>query len=54
LRLVAAGKRSDEIAKALELGEETIRSHLKKIQAKLGARNRPQAVAEAIRHRLIV
>jgi LuxR family quorum sensing-dependent transcriptional regulator len=54
LRLVAAGKRSDEIAKDLNLGEETIRSHLKKVQAKLGARNRAQAVAEGIRHRLIV
>jgi DNA-binding CsgD family transcriptional regulator len=54
LRLMAAGKTSDEIAKSLGLGEETIRSHLKKVQAKLGVRNRPHAVAEAIRHRLIV
>jgi LuxR family quorum sensing-dependent transcriptional regulator len=54
LRLVAAGKTIDEIARSLGLGEETVRSHIKKAQAKLGARNRPQAVAEAIRHRLIV
>lgn len=54
LRLIAAGKRTDEIANVLALGEETIRSHLKKVQAKLGVRNRAQAVAEAIRHRLIV
>jgi LuxR family quorum sensing-dependent transcriptional regulator len=54
LRLIAAGNTTDEIAKSLGLGEETIRSHLKKVQARLGARNRAQAVAEAIRHRLIV
>jgi LuxR family quorum sensing-dependent transcriptional regulator len=54
LRLMAAGKTIDEIAKSLGLGEETIRSHLKKAQAKLGAHDRPHAVAEAIRHRLIV
>ena len=35
-------------------GEETIRSHFKNVQAKLGARNRPHAVAEALRHHLIV
>jgi LuxR family quorum sensing-dependent transcriptional regulator len=54
LRLIAAGKRTDQIAEALGLGEETIRSHLKKVQSKLGALNRAHAVAEAIRHRLIV
>jgi LuxR family quorum sensing-dependent transcriptional regulator len=54
LRLMAAGKTIDEIAKSLGLGEETIRSHLKKAQAKLGAHNRPHAVAEAMRQRLIV
>jgi LuxR family quorum sensing-dependent transcriptional regulator len=54
LRHMAAGKTMDEIARSLALGEETVRSHIKKAQAKLGARNRPQAVAEAIRHRLIV
>jgi LuxR family quorum sensing-dependent transcriptional regulator len=53
LRLVSTGRQTAEIAKALELGEETIRSHLKKAQAKLGARNRTQAVAEAIRQQLI-
>ena len=54
LRLVAGGKTVDEIAQSLGLGEETIRSHLKKVQAKLGARNRLHAVAEAMRHHLIV
>ena len=53
LRLTAMGKPDKEVAKELELGEETVRTHMKKAQAKLGARNRTHAVAEAIRHHLI-
>ena len=53
LRLAASGAQSSEIARALSLGEETVRSHLKKAQTKLGARNRTQAVAEALRQNLI-
>jgi DNA-binding CsgD family transcriptional regulator len=53
LRLTAMGKPDKEVAKELELGEETVRTHMKKAQAKLGARNRTHAVAEAIRQHLI-
>jgi DNA-binding CsgD family transcriptional regulator len=53
LRLVSMGRQTDEVAEVLGLGEETIRSHLKKVQSKLGVRNRPQAVAEALRQNLI-
>ena len=53
LRLVSLGMGSREIAKMLGIGEETVRSHLKKAQAKLGARNRAHATAEAIRQQLI-
>ena len=53
LRLVSLGKRSEEVAKLLGIGEETVRSHLKKVQAKLGVHNRAHAVAEAIRQQLI-
>jgi LuxR family quorum sensing-dependent transcriptional regulator len=53
LRLAAVGKSDKEIAKALELGDETIRTHMKKAQAKLGVRNRTHAVAEGIRQYLI-
>ena len=53
LRLMSMGRRTDEIAKALGIGEETVRSHLKKVQTKLGVRNRPQATAEAVRQQLI-
>jgi len=53
LRLVSLGKRSEEIAKLLGIGEETVRSHLKKVQGKLGVHNRTHAAAEAIRQQLI-
>ena len=53
LRLLSTGTQFRDVAHALHLGEETVRSHLKKAQCKLGARNRTQAVAEALRQRLI-
>jgi DNA-binding CsgD family transcriptional regulator len=53
LRLASNGCRTRRIAGLLNLGEETVRSHMKKAQAKLGARSRTQAVAEALRQRLI-
>jgi DNA-binding CsgD family transcriptional regulator len=53
LRLLSMGRQIGEIATVLGLGAETVRSHLKKLQAKLGARNRPHAVAEAMRQHLI-
>jgi DNA-binding CsgD family transcriptional regulator len=53
LRLVSTGAQFREVAQELGLGEETVRSHLKKAQAKLGARSRTQAVAEAMRQHLI-
>jgi DNA-binding CsgD family transcriptional regulator len=53
LRLASMGRQFREVAQELELGEETVRSHLKKAQMKLGVRNRTQAVAEALRQHLI-
>jgi LuxR family quorum sensing-dependent transcriptional regulator len=53
LRLASNGHRTRRIAQLLELGEETVRSHLKKAQVKLGANDRLHAVAEALRHQLI-
>ena len=53
LRLVSLGKTTYEIAKLLGIGEETVRSHLKKVQVKLGVRNRAHAAAEAVRQQLI-
>jgi DNA-binding CsgD family transcriptional regulator len=53
LRLASTGAQTHAIAQALGLGEETVRSHLKKAQTKLSARSRAHAVAEALRQRLI-
>ena len=53
MRLLAVGHQVKDTAKLLELGDETVRSHLKKAQAKLGVRTRTHAVAQAIRRRLI-
>jgi LuxR family quorum sensing-dependent transcriptional regulator len=54
LRHASLGETLKETAKALGLGEETVRSHLKKAQAKLGTRNRAHTVAEAMRDLLII
>ena len=53
LRLASNGHRTKRIAQLLELGEETVRSHIKKAQMKLGVKDRLHAVAEALRHQLI-
>ncbi len=53
LRLLSVGKQIWEIAELIELGEETVRSHVKKSQAKLGVKNQAHAVAQAIRLQLI-
>ncbi len=44
LRLLSIGAPFKEAAEQLQLGEETVRTHLKKAQAKLGVRNRTHAV----------
>jgi DNA-binding CsgD family transcriptional regulator len=53
LRLLAEGKRVAETANLLGLGGETVRSHLKKAQAKLGVHDRTHAVVQAMRQHLI-
>jgi LuxR family quorum sensing-dependent transcriptional regulator len=53
LRLLSSGKAIRDIAAHLGLGEETVRSHLKKAEAKLGVRDRAHAVAQALRLHLI-
>jgi len=53
LRLLSIGRSTREVAVLLGLGEETVRSHLKKAQAKLGVHDRTHAVGQAIRLHLI-
>jgi DNA-binding CsgD family transcriptional regulator len=53
LRWISTGAQHREVAAALRLGAETVRSHLKKALIKLGVRNRAHAVAEAMRRNLI-
>ena len=50
LRLVAGGATNREIAAALEVGDETVKTLLSRTFAKLGAKRRAEAVSEA--HRL--
>ena len=47
LRLVARGASNEEIARELFLGEATVRTHVSNVLAKLGVRNRVQAVIAA-------
>jgi len=52
LGLVAKGKTNKEIAKALYLGEGTVRNYVSSILSKLGLTNRAEAAAYAVRHGL--
>src|SRR5262249_2856288 len=53
LRSLSTGGQTRDIAEPLGLGEETIRTHLKKAEAKLGVRNRTHAACDALRKNLI-
>jgi LuxR family quorum sensing-dependent transcriptional regulator len=53
LRSFSIGKRVKETAEHLQLGDETIRTHLKRAEAKLGVHDRAHAVAQALRLHLI-
>jgi DNA-binding NarL/FixJ family response regulator len=53
LQLLADGHSTSFAARELELSEETVKTHLKKALARLGARNRTHAVAIALRESLI-
>lgn len=53
LRLVSTGAPSREIAQEMAISETTVKRTLRQSFEKLGARNRSEAVAEAIRRNLI-
>ena len=50
LRLIAAGKSNREIARALYVSEATVKTHVNRIFAKTGSRDRTQAVRYAYTH----
>jgi DNA-binding NarL/FixJ family response regulator len=53
LRLAARGFRNREIGRVLLRSEETVKVHLKHVMAKLGARDRTEAVTIALRRGII-
>jgi len=53
LRLIAAGNANKAIAGELSLTEETVKSHVKNILAKLGANDRTHAVAIGLKRGII-
>jgi len=53
LRLLAQGMSNQEIARALNVGEQTVKSHVSHILAKLGVPSRTQAALYAIRVGLV-
>ncbi len=52
LLLVSEGRTNREIAKALFLGEGTVRNYVSSILSKLGVSNRAEAAAYAVQHNL--
>jgi two-component system, NarL family, response regulator LiaR len=53
LRLLVQGRSNKEIAQALQIVEDTVKTHVKHILAKLGVQSRTQAVLYAIRLGLV-
>ena len=53
LALLVAGEPANQIAKQLCITEKTTSTHIERILAKLGAHSRAQAVAFAVRDRLV-
>jgi DNA-binding NarL/FixJ family response regulator len=53
LRQVASGNRNRDIGERLSISEETVKVHVKHIMDKLGAKDRTQAIAIAVRRGII-
>ena len=54
LRLLAAGRSNKEIADALAVGDETVKTHVANVLTKLEAQNRAQAIVQALKRGLVV
>ncbi|MBV8281637.1 MAG: response regulator transcription factor [Candidatus Eremiobacteraeota bacterium] len=53
LRLVADGLSNKQIARKLDITERTVKFHVTSVMGKLGAENRAQAAAVAVRRKLL-
>lgn len=53
LNLLVKGRSNKEIASHMTVTEDTIKAHLKGVYAKLGVRDRTEAVISAIRHGIV-
>jgi NarL family two-component system response regulator LiaR len=53
LAAVAQGRSNREIARALRISEETVKSHVSSVLAKLGLADRTQAAIYALRHGIV-
>lgn len=53
LRQLALGRSNKEIANALSIGEETVKTHVGNVFAKLQVENRAQAIVQALKRRLV-
>ena len=53
LRLVALGRSNRDIASALDVGEETVKTHIAHVLAKLQVENRAQAAVQALKRGFI-
>jgi DNA-binding NarL/FixJ family response regulator len=53
MRLLAQGLANKEIGRDLRISEDTVKTHVSRILAKLGAHSRTQAVLQAMRMGLV-
>jgi DNA-binding CsgD family transcriptional regulator len=53
LRRLALGRSNKEIADALDIGEETVKTRVGNVLSKLQVENRAQAIVQALRRRLV-
>ncbi len=53
LKQIGGGNRNRDIGELLFISEETVKVHVKHIMDKLGARDRTQAIAIAVRRGII-
>ena len=53
LRHVALGRSNKDIARALGIGDETVKTHVASVLAKLQVENRAQAIVQALKRGLV-